>query len=169
MLCGIDNIVHNIPHIHTMLASHNTVMNLNIVRHICWWGPCKSFKQHLRSRWDSSTIANPPPQKKKRKKEKEIFPTQNERVPVCTQGSKAANQRNCCRYIDSTIWPTTCCFELTYSLCFQIKVTFGHKLRYEIKITFGEISLKLLQTNWNVAKNNIETMKMLLMMNYQVK
>jgi hypothetical protein len=27
-----------------------------------------------------------------------ISPTQNERGPVCTQGSKAANQRNCCKY-----------------------------------------------------------------------
>jgi hypothetical protein len=42
-----------------------------------------------------------------------------------------------------------------YSLCFQMKVTFGHKLRYEIKVTFGEISLKLCQTNWNVVKNNV--------------
>jgi hypothetical protein len=32
---------------------------------------------------------------------------------------------------------------------------FGHKLRYEIKITFGEISLKLRQTNWNVARKNV--------------
>jgi hypothetical protein len=32
---------------------------------------------------------------------------------------------------------------------------FGHKLRYEIKITFGEISLKLRQTNWDVARNNV--------------
>jgi hypothetical protein len=32
---------------------------------------------------------------------------------------------------------------------------FGHKLRYKIKVTFGEISLKLRQTNWNVAKNNV--------------
>jgi hypothetical protein len=32
---------------------------------------------------------------------------------------------------------------------------FGHKMRYEIKITFGEISLKLHQTNWNVANNNV--------------
>jgi hypothetical protein len=38
---------------------------------------------------------------------------------------------------------------------FKIEVTIGHKMRYEIKITFGEISLKLRQTNWNVAKNNI--------------
>jgi hypothetical protein len=42
-----------------------------------------------------------------------------------------------------------------YSLCFKIKVTFGHKLRYEIKVMFGEISLKLRQTNWNVARNNV--------------
>jgi hypothetical protein len=28
-------------------------------------------------------------------------------------------------------------------------------LRYETKGTFGEISLKLRQTNWNVAKNNV--------------
>ena len=26
---------------------------------------------------------------------------------------------------------------------------------YEIKGTFGEISLKLCQTNWNVARNNV--------------
>ena len=36
-----------------------------------------------------------------------------------------------------------------------MKVTFGHKLRYETKVMFGEISLKLRQTNWNVAKNNV--------------
>jgi hypothetical protein len=36
-----------------------------------------------------------------------------------------------------------------------MKVTFGHKLRYEIKVKFGEISLKLRQTNWNVAINNV--------------
>jgi hypothetical protein len=40
-----------------------------------------------------------------------------------------------------------------YSLRFKIKVTFGHKLRYEVKVMFGEISLKLHQTNWNVSKN----------------
>jgi hypothetical protein len=28
-------------------------------------------------------------------------------------------------------------------------------LRYETKGTFGEISLKLRQTNWNVAKNDV--------------
>jgi hypothetical protein len=28
-------------------------------------------------------------------------------------------------------------------------------LRYEIKVTFVEISLKLRQTNWNVARNNV--------------
>jgi hypothetical protein len=32
---------------------------------------------------------------------------------------------------------------------------FGHNLRYETKGTFGEISLKLCQTNWNVAINNV--------------
>jgi hypothetical protein len=32
---------------------------------------------------------------------------------------------------------------------------FGHNLRYETKDTFGEISLKLCQTNWNVARNNV--------------
>jgi hypothetical protein len=32
---------------------------------------------------------------------------------------------------------------------------FGHKQRYEIKVTFGEISLKLRQTNWNVARDNV--------------
>jgi hypothetical protein len=36
-----------------------------------------------------------------------------------------------------------------------MKVTFGHKLRYKIKVTFGEISLKLHQTNWNVARINV--------------
>ena len=44
---------------------------------------------------------------------------------------------------------------LTYSLRFISKVTFGHNLRYETKDTFGEISLKLRQTNWNVARNNV--------------
>ena len=28
-------------------------------------------------------------------------------------------------------------------------------MRYEIKVTFGEISLKLRQTNWNAARNNV--------------
>jgi hypothetical protein len=42
-----------------------------------------------------------------------------------------------------------------YSLRFKIKNMFGHKLRYKIKVTFGEISLKLRQTNWNVARNNV--------------
>ena len=42
-----------------------------------------------------------------------------------------------------------------YSLCFKIKVTFGYKLRYEIKVMFGENSFKLRQTNWNVAKINV--------------
>ena len=42
-----------------------------------------------------------------------------------------------------------------YFLCFKIKVTFGHKFCYEIKVTFGEISLKLHQTNWNIAKINL--------------
>jgi hypothetical protein len=32
---------------------------------------------------------------------------------------------------------------------------FGHNLHYKTKGTFGEISLKLCQTNWNVAKNNV--------------
>jgi hypothetical protein len=32
---------------------------------------------------------------------------------------------------------------------------FGHNLRYKTKGTFGEISLKLRQTNWNAAKNNV--------------
>ena len=44
---------------------------------------------------------------------------------------------------------------IIYSLHFKIKVPFGHKLRYEIKVTFGEISLKLCQTNWNVARDNV--------------
>ena len=43
----------------------------------------------------------------------------------------------------------------SYSLCFKMKLTFGHKLRYKIKVTFGEISLKLRQTNWNVAINKV--------------
>jgi len=42
-----------------------------------------------------------------------------------------------------------------YSLCSKIKVTFGPKLLYKIKGTFGEISLKLRQTYWNVASNNL--------------
>ena len=46
-------------------------------------------------------------------------------------------------------------FQISYSLHFKIKVTVGHKLRFEIKVTFDEISFKLPQTNWNVAKNNV--------------
>jgi len=42
-----------------------------------------------------------------------------------------------------------------YSLHFKIKFMFGHLLRYEIKVTCGEISLKLRQTNWNVARFNV--------------
>jgi hypothetical protein len=38
---------------------------------------------------------------------------------------------------------------------FKVKVTFGHKLHYKIKARFGEISLKLRQTNWSVAINNV--------------
>jgi len=44
---------------------------------------------------------------------------------------------------------------LKYSLRFKIQVTFGHKRCYRIKVTFGEIALKLRQTNWNVARNNV--------------
>jgi hypothetical protein len=44
---------------------------------------------------------------------------------------------------------------MTYSLRFKTKVTFGHNLRYKTKGTFGKISLKLRQTNWNVARNNV--------------
>ena len=44
---------------------------------------------------------------------------------------------------------------IIYSIRFKIKVTFGHKLRYKIKVTCGEISLKLRQTNWNVAMFNV--------------
>jgi hypothetical protein len=44
---------------------------------------------------------------------------------------------------------------MKYSLRCKIKVAFGHKLCYKIKVTFGEISLKLCQTHWNVAKNNV--------------
>ena len=32
---------------------------------------------------------------------------------------------------------------------------FGHKMRYEIKVSIGEVSLKLRQTNWTVAINNV--------------
>jgi hypothetical protein len=48
------------------------------------------------------------------------------------------------------------CYELMVILPrFKTKVTFGHNLRCETKGTFGEISLKLRQTNWNVARNNV--------------
>jgi hypothetical protein len=59
-----------------------------------------------------------------------------------------------------TIARLLCWMNERYSLCFKIKVTFGHKLCYEIKVTFGEISLKLLQMNsvWNVAKIDVKTM-----------
>jgi hypothetical protein len=36
-----------------------------------------------------------------------------------------------------------------------MKVTFGHKSQYKISVMFGEISLKLRQTKWNVARNNV--------------
>jgi hypothetical protein len=55
--------------------------------------------------------------------------------------------------IESVIWHML--LHNIYSLCFKIKVTFGHKLRYEIKVMFGEISFKLRPTNWNVAINNV--------------
>jgi hypothetical protein len=42
-----------------------------------------------------------------------------------------------------------------YSLRLKTKVTFGHNLCYKTKGTFGEISLKLRQTNGNVARNNV--------------
>jgi hypothetical protein len=45
-----------------------------------------------------------------------------------------------------------------HKLRYEVKVTFGHKLRYEVKVTFGENFLKIRQTNWNVARNNIKTM-----------
>jgi hypothetical protein len=32
---------------------------------------------------------------------------------------------------------------------------FGHNLRYKTKGTFGENALKLRQTNWYVARNNV--------------
>ena len=44
---------------------------------------------------------------------------------------------------------------LCYSLRIKTKVTFGHKLRYKTKVTIDGISLKLCQTNWNVARNNV--------------
>ena len=45
--------------------------------------------------------------------------------------------------------------EKIYSFRFKVRVTFGHKLRYEIKVMFGEISHKLHPTNRNVANNNV--------------
>jgi hypothetical protein len=44
---------------------------------------------------------------------------------------------------------------MNYSLRFKTKFTFGHNLRYETKGTFGGTSLKFRQTNWNVAKINV--------------
>ena len=49
--------------------------------------------------------------------------------------------------------PQTTCYLILPP--FQNKSYVWHKLRYEIKVTFGEISLKLRQTNWNVARNNV--------------
>ena len=43
----------------------------------------------------------------------------------------------------------------SYFLRFKIKVTFRYQLCYNIKVTFGESSIKLCQTNWNVAINNV--------------
>ena len=44
---------------------------------------------------------------------------------------------------------------VNYSIRFKIKDMFGYKLRYKMKVTFGENSLKLCQTNWDVAINNV--------------
>jgi hypothetical protein len=44
---------------------------------------------------------------------------------------------------------------LGHKLHYEIKVTFGHKLHYAIKVMLGEIFLKLRQTSWDVAKNNV--------------
>ena len=49
----------------------------------------------------------------------------------------------------------TCHMICLYSLCFKIKVTFGHKLRYAIKVRFAEICLKLRPMNWNVVRNHV--------------
>jgi hypothetical protein len=38
----------------------------------------------------------------------------------------------------------------------QNKSCVGHKLRYDIKVVFGEISLKLRQTNWSVARIDVD-------------
>ena len=56
----------------------------------------------------------------------------------------------------ATCKSSKCRLQVNIVSVFKIKVTFGHKMRYEIKITFGEISLKLHQTNWNVAINNVD-------------
>ena len=60
-----------------------------------------------------------------------------------------------------SVWICTSCgighdpHEQVHTTPFILKVMFGHKIRYEIKVTLGEISLKLRQTNWNVARNNV--------------
>ena len=71
----------------------------------------------------------------------------------CDHGMKHDTWSKCSKFIK--IWLSSCYSLTTYSLRFKIKVMFGHKQRYEIKVTFSEISLKLRQTNWNVARNNV--------------
>ena len=88
---------------------------------------------------------------------------------IQTKCSHAPRYHHCyqCHYcnVDFALFHNATCYtnsfvsrrlvNTTYSLRFKIKVTFGHKMRYKIKVTFGEISLKLRQTNWNVAINDV--------------
>ena len=46
-------------------------------------------------------------------------------------------------------------FEVLKLVTHLSKAKSRYSLRFKIKVTFGEVSLKLCQTNWNVALNNV--------------
>jgi hypothetical protein len=41
------------------------------------------------------------------------------------------------------------------TLILHLLITISYSLHFKIKVMFGEISLKLRQTNWNVARINV--------------
>ena len=69
-----------------------------------------------------------------------------------------SNQLTCktCIHVSSLSIPLILDYKISndcYSLCFKIKVTFRHKLHYDN--TLGENFLKLCQTSWRLARNNV--------------
>ena len=68
-------------------------------------------------------------------------------LSYCRGGGHGDHQDGHCQ-------PHTILYYTTPSVS-KMKVMFGHKLRYEMRVTLGGIPLKLRQTNWNVARNNV--------------